>query len=689
MSVKLTVAHKGLILISVPLLYQLAFCWLVAEMQGRNAEAQGWASHSKEVLRQAQTVLRSLVDAETGIRGFAATGDPIFTEPYDRATQELPDALQQLQTLVGDNPNQQAHAQTIAAKAAQLMAKHAEAYGMIRSGAKDQAVQGTKEGKRRMDDIRREIDGFLQQEQRLDEIRELALERLRQRLNWLLLAGGVLSFLCTVALSFVFSHGISRRLTALTENAQRLARGNELAPPIAGNDELALLDRAFRDMAAELTRSGEALQKQTRILRSVLENMGDGVVVADEDGKFLIFNPAAEQILPTGRLNAPPHEWTDRYGLYLPDQVTPCPVNDVPLTRAMRGESVDQAELFVRHERTPDGIWLSVTARPLKDNAGLPRGGVAVFRDVSERKRAEEAIQRANDELEQRVQARTAELAESNRQLTQKNQENEMFVYSVSHDLRSPLVNLEGFSKELSAVCEDLHSLLAEDHVSPAARARCLTMLDTDMAEAIRFIRTGVGRLSNIIDALLRLSRAGRVEYQSQHVELKAVVARIVDSMQTTIAEKGATVTVADLPPVWGDPVAVEQIFANLIGNALNYLDPKRPGVIEVGDDHTAGARENDEASVLRSYYVKDNGLGIPESYRSKLFQAFQRLHPSAAKGEGIGLALVRRIVERLGGRIWLESSERQGSTFWVTLPAPPVDRTVNGFRAHAASISQ
>jgi signal transduction histidine kinase len=123
------------------------------------------------------------------------------------------------------------------------------------------------------------------------------------------------------------------------------------------------------------------------------------------------------------------------------------------------------------------------------------------------------------------------------------------------------------------------------------------------------------------------------------------------------------------LPPAWGDPTAVEQIFANLIGNALNYLDPKRPGVIEVGDQNHAGGCKTPGDSAFHTYYVKDNGLGIPDAYRPKIFQAFQRLHAQVAKGEGIGLVMVRRMVERHGGRIWLESAEGVGSTFFVTLP--------------------
>jgi signal transduction histidine kinase len=116
----------------------------------------------------------------------------------------------------------------------------------------------------------------------------------------------------------------------------------------------------------------------------------------------------------------------------------------------------------------------------------------------------------------------------------------------------------------------------------------------------------------------------------------------------------------------------VEQVFANLIGNALNYLDPGRPGLIEVGSQSTTPA---EGPNGFQTYFVKDNGLGIPETYQPKIFQAFQRVHPEAARGEGMGLAIVRRIVERHGGKVWLHSRPGEGSTFYVTLPASLVNR--------------
>jgi signal transduction histidine kinase len=251
--------------------------------------------------------------------------------------------------------------------------------------------------------------------------------------------------------------------------------------------------------------------------------------------------------------------------------------------------------------------------------------------------------------------------------LGQQKQENEMFVYSVSHDLRSPLVNLQGFSEELSLSCRDLRELFRRDDVPEPVRRRGLQLMDRDIDESIRFIQAAVGRLARIIDALLRLSRAGRVEYQWREVDLAAVVGKIVDALHDSIAAKKARVAVGELPPAWGDPTALEQVFANLIGNAVQYLDPERPGRIEVDGAAPDGAGL---PPGLWVYRVRDNGLGIPEAYHQRMFTAFSRFHAGNAQGEGIGLALARRMVERHGGRIWLESAPGVGTTFFVALPA-------------------
>jgi signal transduction histidine kinase len=276
--------------------------------------------------------------------------------------------------------------------------------------------------------------------------------------------------------------------------------------------------------------------------------------------------------------------------------------------------------------------------------------------------------------LKTRLEARARELAGVNEALRQETQDNEMFIYSVSHDLRSPLVNLQGFSKELQVSCDELGSIVSQAGLPEAERRRMAHILDGDVHESLHYLRTAVTRAAAIIEALLRISRAGRLEYQWQRVSVGRVVSRVVDALQGAINQRSATVTVRELPPAWGDPAAVEQIFSNLIGNALNFLDPARHGRIEVGALDAEAVDESEPRAVrMRTYYVRDNGLGIPAAYLSKVFRAFQRLHGDVASGDGIGLAVVRRSVERHGGRVWVESAEGAGSTFFVVLPEQPL----------------
>ena len=156
------------------------------------------------------------------------------------------------------------------------------------------------------------------------------------------------------------------------------------------------------------------------------------------------------------------------------------------------------------------------------------------------------------------------------------------------------------------------------------------------------------------------------------------------EAMRGSITSRGAQVAVRELPSVWADPTAIEQIFANLIGNAVNYLDPQRPGEIEVG----MVAREDEGVEHPLTFYVKDNGLGIAEAYLPKVFAIFQRLHGAVAPGEGVGLALVRRMVERHGGKVWVESTEGAGSTFFLSLPASRAFSPLAGIAPRKETIS-
>jgi PAS domain S-box-containing protein len=477
---------------------------------------------------------------------------------------------------------------------------------------------------------------------------------------------GVASLLTTDVMAVAFGRGISGRLAILTENARRLARGKELAPPLTGTDEVARLDRAFRDMAGELARSANALRESRERFRLLVESAIDYALISlDCEGRVVSWNAGAERI----KGYRAEEIIGEHFSCFYPPEAVERGWPDHELKgAALQGRFEDEG-WRVRKDGSP--FWANVVITVLRNGAGEAVGFSKLTRDLTERKRAEDAIRRLNEELEQRVEKRTADLAEANRELQQKNQENEMFVYSVSHDLRSPLVNLQGFSKELDKGCQALAALFADESLPTAVREQGLALLKGKMAKSLGFIQTAVLRLSGIIDALLRLSRAGRIEYRWELVDVAGLVERVIGATQGTIAERGVRVTRGELPPATGDRTALEQLFANLVGNALTYLDPTRPGAIDIG---CLPPGSDGIPKGFRTYYVRDNGLGIAEAHQAKIFQVFQRAHPHVGKGEGMGLAIVTRVAERHRGRAWVESKVGEGSTFFVTLPAPAAE---------------
>ncbi len=422
----------------------------------------------------------------------------------------------------------------------------------------------------------------------------------------------------------------------------------------------------FEDIT-ERRQAEKAVRESRAKLEAAMASMTDAVFISDLQGRFIEFNDAFatfHRFRNKDECAKTFAEYSEILEVFMADGAL-APLDKWAVPRALRGETVTNAEHILRRKDTGETWVGSYSFGPIRDKDGVIVGSVVAGRDITDRKQAEVALRHLNDELKQGMHR----LSETNRELKARTQENEAFVYSVSHDLRSPLVNLDGFSKELRRAMQLLRADLVGSDLPQLVRDRELGILDGPMAKATHFIQTAVTRLSGIIDALLRLSRAGRVVYQRRCVDVQAIVTRIIDSLRGTAEERGATIETGDLPAVLGDPTAVEQIFANLIGNALNYLDRKRPGRIEVG---SLSPEQDNAGAGLRTYYVRDNGLGITEAGRAKVFQPFQRLYPQAAPGEGMGLAIVHRVVERHGGRIWFESVANQGSTFFVALPAFP-----------------
>jgi chemotaxis family two-component system sensor kinase Cph1 len=266
----------------------------------------------------------------------------------------------------------------------------------------------------------------------------------------------------------------------------------------------------------------------------------------------------------------------------------------------------------------------------------------AFVRDITERQQAREAILKLNRSLEE------------------KNKELETVIYATSHDLRTPLINIQGFSQELERACKKIASLLNKVDVKSSVKEELSSIVKDDINESLHYIRGGIHKMDILLKGLLRLSRLGRVELEIKLLDMNKMMSDITRSMEYQIKEKNAKIEIGLLPSCRGDAGQINQTFSNLLDNALKYLDPARPGFITIScqahEDHVV-------------YCVKDNGIGIAPEHQDKIFEIFHRFNPRDPEGEGLGLTIVQRIVQRHNGKIWLKSTPGKGSEFFVSLP--------------------
>ncbi len=287
---------------------------------------------------------------------------------------------------------------------------------------------------------------------------------------------------------------------------------------------------------------------------------------------------------------------------------------------------------------------------------GFSRTVGALSASRAELSGANAALQAGQDRLEAAVRERTADL-------TLANEEIQRFAYIVSHDLRAPLLNIIGFTAELSHATDTLNRFVAENlepagiRVPPDVREAS----QDDLPEAIRFIQTSTAKMDRLITAILRLSREGRRVLVPERIDMAVLLGAIADSVRQLADTAGARITVGETPGLVSDRLALEQIFSNLIENALKYLQSGRPGQVTI-----SGTTEGDAVR----YTVADNGRGIAVRDLDRIFELFRRAGPQDTPGEGIGLAHVKALLRRLGGSIVCESTPGEGATFIVKLPA-------------------
>lgn len=340
--------------------------------------------------------------------------------------------------------------------------------------------------------------------------------------------------------------------------------------------------------------------------------------------------------------------WEDIIG-YTTDEMIPCTMQvwknitvpeDIPvakdvLAKHFRGE-IPYYECENRSVHKDGSIvWCLDRGKVLTWTAdGKPLTMYGTRQDISDRKNYEQAI------------------AQMYEQLQSKNSELQQLLYVASHDLRAPLINVTGFSLELRANLDEIRHLDAN------------ATLVNDMDLNLQYIEKSVEKMEALLGGLLKLSRMGRETLRVMPLSVRSIVEKVVAVNEFLIRESNAQIKILDMPPCMGDEAALNQVFANLLQNALKYRHPDRIPEIQFSG-------ENDENRIV--YCIADNGLGIDAAHHHSVFEIFHRVHKDIADGEGLGLAIVRQNVTRMGGTVWLESQPGLGSRFYLAMP-PSID---------------
>ncbi len=449
-----------------------------------------------------------------------------------------------------------------------------------------------------------------------------------QKQDFLTLAFGMLAI---GVLNAWLAYRVTRRLGQLTDASEKMSRGRfELRLDETGNDEIARLAAAMNAMGRDICDKIRRLEEGEERTRLAMD--AGRVVPWDRDlaNDTLHWGAGVERLL--GPLPPGQTAYPDLLTLVSPED------RDQLLRardQAIRNRTMYRCDLHVTRS---DGskLWLAVRGKYVRVPGTDPGRLMGVVRDITAGKRAEVEIHRLNRELERRVSERTVELDAALREL-------EAFSYTISHDLRAPLRTLGGFSRRMAEECAG----------NPGCETR-FVYLDR--------IDSNVRLMSRMIDDLLSFSKAARAPLSRRAVDPKQLVSELLEDAQFPEAAR-ADIQVLVMPECWADPALLRQVYVNLISNALKYSAKIAMPCVEVG------AMAGTQGETV--YYVRDNGAGFDASRADKLFGVFQRFHSSREfEGTGVGLAIVQRIVNRHGGRIWASSAPGSGATFHFTLAA-------------------
>lgn len=434
-----------------------------------------------------------------------------------------------------------------------------------------------------------------------------------------------------------------RRLKSMQFESRHRAKDGRIFPVEVSTNCFGSSDKylacAFDRDITERKQAEQALQEREKRFRLLVQYSNDIIQIMDQHGVPSFVSGQITHILGYDR--------NDRIGISSLQDIHP---DDRTAVEAHLAELSDLPGAVLKVEfryRHKEGHWVDLEAIACNLLHDPDIQGIFLnIRDVTERRRAAQALAEKNRELEQ-------------------------LIYVASHDLRSPLVNVDGYGRELEFAVDEIRNLLETVVSLNAAQRDKAREALKEMADALHRIRGGTRQMDRLLKGLLTLSRSGRLPLDVRAIDMNVLVARVVSSLGFQIREAGVQLTIADLPGCRGDDVQVTQVFGNLLANAIKFLDPGRAGVVTV-EGHIESGRS--------VYCIEDNGIGIAAQHQGNIFDLFHRLEPSRADGEGLGLTIVRQALVRLDGEVRVESEPGVGSRFYVSLPAvSPGMRTGGG----------
>jgi PAS domain S-box-containing protein len=531
------------------------------------------SARSEEILRELEGILATMIDAETGMRGYIITGEDAYMEPYQRAISTIDARTSHLKNLLG-GPETDGRFDQLQKAIADQIAFRKSAVEKMKAASGSETMRRTiriDEGKRGMDEIRATITHMeAEQERRLAERNEKS-EAMDHRSIGMLILFVVLTIGLLIGGLALVKHHLAAR---------------------------------------------EKLEEERNRFFTLSHDM---YCIADANGYFKEVNASAEKILG-----------------YTAEELKSRPFIEFvhPDDRAATAQEAEKLGrggrtiYFENRYRTKSGDykWMLWSASPVPKEKLV----YAVARDITEHKKTEERMAELAEESRQRA----AELETLNKEL-------EAFSYSVSHDLRAPLRHIAGFS--------DMLQRHADGSLDEKGKRYLNTIVDS------------AKRMGNLIDDLLVFSRMGRAEMRRERIDLDTLVDETIQEIAPDVGTRRVSWKRHPLPDVMGDRALLKQVIYNLLSNALKYSSKRNVSEIEIG------ARDEADECVI---FVRDNGVGFDMEYAHKLFGVFQRLHDASDfEGTGIGLANVRRIISRHGGRVWAEAELDKGATFYFSLP--------------------